>query len=294
MARPSLGFVGVGKVSSALTRLLYARGYVIRSIHSRNRHQAEVLSQVVGATYAASASEVVRESDITFLTVPDDVIADVAGTIAIGRLDGKAVVHTSGVHESNVMEALEQQGAMIGSWHPIFPFADVDHSVQSLPGAAFGVQTNSSTLRDWLREITVMLDGQMLTIGDNQKALYHSALVFASNYGVTLYAIAERLLNQSGANPEAIPVALNGLLAGVLRNVRRVGIPDALTGPLVRGDVGTVEAHLAALEGFDPTLAHLYSRLAYHTLPLVKARSIDTQAIEASLTRKMDDADDYT
>ncbi len=80
----------------------------------------------------------------------------------------------------------------------------------------------------------------------------------------------------------------------MLRNLEQVGIPDALTGPLVRGDVGTVDAHLAALQAYDPMLADLYTRLAYQTLPMAKARGLDTQAIEASLRRKMDDADDHT
>lgn len=294
MSRPSLGFVGVGKVGGTLARLLYARGYVIRSIHSRNRQNTDELAQLVDASYAESASEVMRAADITFLTVPDDAIADVVGTIRLERLDGKSVVHTSGVHDDAVLESLEKQGAMIGGLHPIFPFADVDQAIRNLPGAVFGVQTKSDELRNWLHDITGVLDGHVLTIGDGQKVLYHSALVFASNYGVTLYAIAERLLSQSGANADVIPVALHGLLAGMLRNLEQIGIPEALTGPLVRGDVGTVNAHLAALQAYDPMLADLYTRLAYQTLPMARARGIDTQAIEASLRRKMDDADDHT
>ena len=213
MARLSLGFVGVGKVGGTLARLLYARGYVIRSIHSRNRQKADVLAQLVGASSAESASEVANVADITFLTVPDDAIADVVERMRLERLDGKAVVHTSGVHDDTVLGALEKQGAMIGGWHPISPFADVQQAILNLPGAVFGVQTKSDELRNWLHDITAVLDGHVLTIGDGQKALYHSALVFASNYGVTLYAIGERLLSQAGANADVMPVALHALLA---------------------------------------------------------------------------------
>ena len=122
----------------------------------------------------------------------------------------------------------------------------------------------------------------------------HSALVFASNYGVTLYAIAERLLMQIGAESEVSSLALNTLISGMVRNLQVIGIPDALTGPVVRGDVGTIEAHLEALQLFDPTLAALYRQLAIQTLPLATRRGVDTGLIETFLRKKMDDADNHT
>ncbi len=256
VARPTLGFIGAGKVGTTLARLLFARGFFVSVVYSRSANSAKVLANVVGAKMAASPQEVTASSELTFLTVPDDTIDEVAAILATTELSGKAVVHTSGVHEAGVLGTLTSRGAMIGSLHPIFPFADADQAVKGLPGAAFGVQAESQLLHTWLREIVSALDGQMLMIGKGQKALYHSALVFASNYGVTLYAIAQQLLMQVGAESEVSSLALNTLIAGMVRNLQVMGIPAALTGPLVRGDVGTIGAHLAALQmGITPDVS---------------------------------------
>lgn len=292
--RPILGFIGVGKVGTVLARLLYVRGFTVGAIYSRNTINAEVLGHIVSAKVACSLTDVATMADLIFLTVSDDAIGLVAAELADLALKGKAVVHTSGVHEAAVLSGLERFGALAGSLHPIYPFANVEQSIAGLPGSAFGVQTESDVLRDWLTDIVTALDGQALMIGSRQKALYHSALVFASNYGVTLYAIAQRLLMQMGAEKEVSALALNTLMAGMMRNLQTQGIPSALTGPLVRGDVGTIEAHLKALQTTDSSLVDLYIQLAMQTLPLAAARGIDTGLIETILRKKMDDADNHT
>ncbi len=277
-----------------MARLLYARGYTIGAVYSRNRIHAEVLGNIVRVTVDNSVVDLASKVDLIFLTVPDDAIGLVAGEFAELDLNGKAVVHTSGVHEAAVLGKLERFGALVGCLHPIYPFADVEQSIAGLPGAAFGVQTESDVLRGWLKDIVTALDGQALMIASGQKALYHSALIFASNYGVTLYDIAQRLLTQIGAEREVSELALNTLMVGMMRNLQTQGVPNALTGPLVRGDAGTVEAHLRALQSTDPALVDLYIQLAMQTLPLVAARGIDTGAIETILRKKMDDADNHT
>jgi predicted short-subunit dehydrogenase-like oxidoreductase (DUF2520 family) len=110
------------------------------------------------------------------------------------------------------------------------------------------------------------------------KATYHAALVFVSNYTVTLYALAENLLTGLGAEREAADQALNVLLGATVENLRLKGIPDALTGPLVRGDVGTLAAHLEALK--DAQLVDVYRQLARLSLPMLTARGIPTGAVE--------------
>ena len=292
--RPIIGFIGVGKVGTVLARLLVARGFTIGAIYSRNKTNAEVLGEKIEAKVVNSVHDVASLVDLIFLTIPDDAIQSVAAELAILDLTGKAVVHTSGVHEAAVLHMLEARGALVGSLHPVYPFADVEQSIAALPGAAFALQAESDVLRGWLKDIITALDGQVLTIASGQKALYHSALVFASNYGVTLYAIAQRLLTQIGAEREVSALALNTLMAGMIRNLKAQGIPDALTGPLVRGDAGTIEAHLDALQTADPVLVDLYIQLARQTLPLVAARGIETGLIDTILRKKMDDADNHT
>jgi predicted short-subunit dehydrogenase-like oxidoreductase (DUF2520 family) len=296
---PSLGIVGAGKVGSALARLSAMRGYRVVAVYSRNGAKAAVLAEQVRARVASSPADVVAMADLTLLTVADDALEKVLSTefrvlsktdsvldSALGTqhsvLPPKAVIHTSGAHSLAVLAPLAER-VMIGSLHPAYPFADIDSAMAGLDGAAYALEADDERLREWLYEWVAALGGHAIDIPRGEKALYHAALVFASNYAVGLYALAERLLVGIGADKQAADAALNALLAGTVRNLTEQGIPDALTGPLVRGDVGTIAAHLAALERADSDAAALYRTLALATLPLAEARGVDGAAMRQML-----------
>ena len=177
---------------------------------------------------------------------------------------------------------------MLGSLHPAYPFAD--GSVVGLGGTAFAVEAEDEWLLGWLHDIVSTLDGQVLIVPPGGKALYHAALCIASNYTVTLYALAEALLVGQGADRAAADSALNVLLAATVENLRVQGIPAALTGPLVRGDIETIKAHLKALDGVDSDVREGYIQLTRLTYPLLEARGIAPDGIEAVL-KDGEDAD---
>jgi predicted short-subunit dehydrogenase-like oxidoreductase (DUF2520 family) len=289
--RPTLGFVGAGKVGHTLARLWYRQGYQVRAVHSRNGENAQFLAALVGAEYVRTAVEVVRAADLTLFTVPDGAITAVASNIAEGwqAMDvaqGKGIVHTSGALDVTALAPLGEKGFYIGSLHPVFPFADVDAAVTGLPGATFGIETESEVLLQWLQGMVDAIKGNILYVPPGGKAAYHAAFVFASNYVVTLYAVAERLLTGLGASREAADWAIDSLLAGTVGNLRQQGIPRALTGPLVRGDIQTIETHLRALGEIDNSLVETYVQLARLSLPMLAARNIDTTFIESILSRE--------
>jgi predicted short-subunit dehydrogenase-like oxidoreductase (DUF2520 family) len=297
MQKPTLGFIGAGKVGHTLARLLSARGYTVAAIYSHTQSNALSLAQRLGSEVVDSPGAVVQVADLTLLTVSDDAIASVAASIS-GELGAetipmKAVIHTSGALEMGVLSALANQGIMIGSFHPVFPFADVETAIAGLPGAVFGVQaTQGELLREWLDGIVVSLNGRILAIPPGGKAVYHAAFVFASNYTVTLYSIAERLLLSLGTERDTADHALSTLLAGTLENLRHQGIPAALTGPLVRGDVRTIQAHLDVLSQIDQDVEALYRQLAQLSLPMLAARDVNTFFVEQLLNRETDYASD--
>jgi predicted short-subunit dehydrogenase-like oxidoreductase (DUF2520 family) len=291
MQTPTLGFIGAGKVGHTLARLWYGKGFTIRAVYSPTMNHARALADQVGADVAEFPAGVVLAADLTLLTVPDDHIETVAALLA-SELDTlttggeKGVVHTSGAQDISSLSALSGLGMMVGGLHPAYPFADVESAVHGLPGATFGLETNSDILRGWLVELVNALDGRVFAIPTGSKALYHSAFVFASNYAVTLYAIAEKLLLDLGADRDVADNALNALLVGTVENLRRQGVPDALTGPLVRSDMQTVERHLQALDAVDGNLVDLYKQLAQLSLPMLAARHVDTFFIEEYLNRE--------
>lgn len=278
-----IGFIGAGKVGNTLARLLHMRGYTVGAVYSRKPHQAQLLAERVDADIALTPEQVIVDCDLTLLTVPDDALRPLAEGLeaSLGSaLEGKGIVHTSGANDARVLAGLAANGAIVGSLHPAFPFADVETSILNLPGAVFAVEAENERLREWLLGLVAAMDGKALAIAPHDKGLYHTALVMASNYTVTLYALAERLLMHLGAERSVADGALNSLMAGTVENLRVQGVPDALTGPLTRADVGTIETHLAALEVVDVQAAEVYRQLARLTFPLLRARNVNLEELE--------------
>jgi predicted short-subunit dehydrogenase-like oxidoreductase (DUF2520 family) len=149
--------------------------------------------------------------------------------------------------------------------HPLQSFADVETAVQALPGSFFFLEGDAEAV-DLLRSLVISIDGRPVPLASSSKALYHAAACAASNYLVTLVDYAAALLGKAGVPDDVALPALLPLVAGTVRNLEAVGLPDALTGPIARGDLGTVRAHLAALRRAPGDLVRLYVALARKTV----------------------------
>ncbi|MEM9952497.1 MAG: DUF2520 domain-containing protein [Chloroflexota bacterium] len=280
MTKPSISIIGAGKVGSTLARLLFSKGYRIEVIYSRNASHAKNLVQQVHAKVANQLADVTT-ADLTILSVSDDAITSVASQLSDSNWEDKGIIHTSGAHSIDALHPLANSGVMLGSLHPAFPFADVESAINSLIGATFAIEASHPKLYHWLLDLIQALEGHVIVIPENQKARYHLALAIASNYTVTLYSIAQTLLQSLTENDLAISNALNTLLHATVDNIKQQGIPDALTGPLVRADTQTIQSHLDAID--DKQLHQLYLALAQATLPLVTQRGVDTHTLESLL-----------
>ena len=287
MMQPRIGFVGAGKVGHVLARLWKQAGYAISSVTSRTYAHAQTLAAEVDADVAQSVAEVVARSDLTLLTVNDDAIAEVAAQITKADLElsGKAIVHTSGARSLDVLSDLQAGGARVGSLHPVFPFAEIKTALQRLPGATFAVEVDDDELRRWLAALVAAVSGRLMVIPPGDKALYHAALVIASNYTLVLFHVAEQLLHEMGTSPQAAQNALSILLQETVANLKARSTAEALTGPLVRGDTGTLAAHLEALAAY-PQVRDLYHLLTEAALPMLKQRGMNDETI-ATMKRQL-------
>ncbi len=278
-----IGFVGAGRVGSALAILLRQAGYRISAISSEYRRSAEALAQVLGDSglVAADAVAVAERSDLIFITTPDDAIAPVAGQIGrAGVSAGKAVVHTSGALPSLVLAGVREHGALIASLHPLQAFASVEAALSKLRGSSFAIE-GDPLLLPALTRLVSDLGGVPMAIRPQDKVLYHAAAVIAANYAVTLADVATSLLAQTGIPKAQALQALLPLLQGSLDNLKELGLPHALTGPVARGDVGTVRRHLTALDATDREVAALYRSLAAFTLPVALGKGLDADKLNA-------------
>lgn len=287
--KPRLGIIGTGKVGQTLAIAWHKAGYRISAVHNRTTHSAQKLAQKMNAQ-VTTVQDLCSLADLILLSVPDNEIATVAEKLARYELSwqGKAIVHTSGATSLDPLLSLAEQGAMVGSLHPAFPFASVEKAVNRVYGATFAVETQDDLLQNWLHSLISSLDGHSITIPAGKKALYHVALVFASNYTVTLFDIAKQLLHTLDADPQAVQTALSTLVSATADNLASQSTPDALTGPLLRADTDTLTAHLHALENATALDNHedirqLYLALAKLTLPMVKQRDIETDTLDTFL-----------
>ena len=174
----------------------------------------------------------IGNANVVVIAVPDDALAEAAGVVARLAHPGTVVVHTCGLQG---LQPLEGCGPLIAAIHPAAPIAS---NAQSLDGVLFGI-TCGDHLREWCDRFVRDLGGVPSFITDQQRVLYHAALVMASNYTVALAGDAADLL---GGHQYLVP-----LLRATVENIAAYGPDKALTGPVVRGDVGTIRAHLNAL-----------------------------------------------
>lgn len=284
-----VGFIGAGRVGTALASLLHTRGVEIAGVSGRDRQRSRrmALDAHLDRHVASSRTDTLRASAIVFLTVPDDVIAQVCAEIAEvgGWREGQGVVHCSGALSSEVLRPARDMGARTASLHPLQAFATLDAALANLPGSTFALEGDEA-LTTQLDTFVQLLDGTALHLHADDKILYHAAAAIASNYTVTLAALAADLLVREGVARDANTALhyLMPLLRGTIENLGDAGLPGALTGPIARGDTGTVIRHLEALEKCAPELGHIYRHLARLTLPL----AIEKGGLDADVARQLE------
>lgn len=290
MSRPRIGFVGLGHVGQTLFHVIRDHHYDVGVVYNRTSDIAISLTQDTGTIVAKSAEDLVSQCDLVILCVTDDAIEAVADQMLNADWTDKAIVHVSGAKSIDALQSLMHKGAMVGSLHPALPFADLPIARERIIGATFAIEYSHDFLRGWLVEIIYTLRGNILEIPKGKKAQYHLALAIASNYMVTLYAVAENLLAEFSQGEDAIYNALNTLMSATMENLIRQKIPMALTGPLVRGDVETIDAHLQTIRE-NPLLLDTYINLARLSYPMLTARGTDITQIDKLLEEKSDASD---
>ena len=196
-----------------------------------------------------------------FVAVQDRELDGSLGALAGAPLaDGAVVLQASGSSEPSAFAALRAAGVPCGTFHPLVALADAERAPALLRGAWAGVDGDAPAVAV-ARELAARIGAHPLAIPPGQRARYHAAAVFASNFPVVLAAVAERLLGSAGVPAADARGAVRHLLASAAANLGAGGdAADALTGPVARGDAPTVARHLAALAG-EPVAAPLYRAL---------------------------------
>lgn len=264
-----LHVVGPGRMGLALGDALERAGAVARLTFCGRSPDApdHPLFEREHVRYVHGIEAPDEETTALVLAVPDDGLPEVAEAVAArgGAPSGAAAFHLSGALGTEPLAPLHRRGYGVGSLHPLQAVADPVTGSEALRGGFYTLSGDAEALAVG-RRIVRRLEGRPLEVPPTRRGLYHAAAVTASNHLVTLVAAARDLLVRAGASEDEALHALVALARGTLDNVERLGTGDALTGPLRRGDVETVDLHLRLL---GPEERELYAALARETLRLL-------------------------
>lgn len=274
MSKPSIALIGAGSAGTAITLALHEKGYPVAAVASRSLESAQRSASLVDCTYPGiDPAEAAGRADVVIIATPDGVIEETCRAIAVagGFSSGQLVIHLSGALGSDALESTLQSGVDTLSLHPAQTMAEPVAGASLLRDAWFCLEGNPSAVTRG-RRLAGDISGKAIVISKEKKVLYHAALSVASNYLNTLVAAAVEMLELTGIPGEDALDLLMPLIRGGVDNLGTNGLPGALTGPISRGDAGTVSKHLHALQDGPDELLQLYRIMGMETLKLARAK----------------------
>ncbi len=249
----NIGIIGAGKVGTSLGMLFARTDIPITGFYSRSRASAEQAAAHTLSTAFATMEELVQVSDTLFVTTPDGVLPVIGRELAELPVKEKRICHCSGAQTSAVFAPAAEQGARVCSVHPLVAVSDRLESWRTLRRAFFTLEGDSETVQA-MEELLHRCGAQTAVIDAQDKPRYHLAACVVSNLAVGLSAWGMQLLEQCGFSRQQALAALTPLILGNAQSICEKGPEDALTGPAERGDLGTIQSHMACLEPDDQAL----------------------------------------
>lgn len=254
--------VGAGSVGTAVASLLRDGGHSITGVSSRSETSAMNAATRLGSTTFDPGRGLPPGTDLVLVGVPDALIGEVAMSLASRSLEGTVVVHFAGSWGIGPLAPVVQAGGKAAALHPVQACPDIDTAIRRLPGCAWGVTCLDTVTHDLITTlITRDLQGSPVTVAEEDRAAWHAAAVTTSNGIAALMAAGEAILAAIGIDePHRV---LGPISSGTVSNaVEGSGGAATLTGPMVRGEDGTVRRHVQALAERAPNLLPLYRAAA--------------------------------
>lgn len=266
----NINIIGAGAVGQVLGHLLVKHKVArIQAVVNRSLSSAERAVKFIGQGYVYTSIADLPHADLTLITVADQQIEDVAQILALNQYlqPGAIVMHCSGALTSTCLQSLHSKQCIIASLHPAMSFKNPEKSANQFLNIPCALEGDEAAL-DSITEIFSAIGASVYLIEPEKKAMYHIAAVFAANYPITLLQQAHTCFVNAGLSNSQAKVVIDRLFQTVFENVQQASEPKfALTGPIQRGDVSTVQEHLIALT-HHAKIQELYINLAKETLDI--------------------------
>jgi predicted short-subunit dehydrogenase-like oxidoreductase (DUF2520 family) len=257
--KDNIAILGLGKVGTAVGYLLKSAGYRIVAVASRSISSLNYGVAFTGGNPSTSFSDAARKADCILITTADDAIQSICDKVSHEGCTGpgKKVIHMSGAGGLDLLSSARKSGAYVASIHPLQSFADVEGAIKNIPGSTFGITANDE-IKDWAVKLVRDIGGISFFIPEEDKTLYHAAACMASNYLTTLMHSVEEIYMSLGLSRDDAIRAFWPLVIGTLKNIEMKGTVASLTGPVARGDIGTIKKHLGAFREKLPRYLQSY------------------------------------
>ena len=284
----TVGVIGAGRLGSSLAQAMAAPGYTVSAVSTRRTEHARWLAdRLPGATVTNSAQEVADAADAVFICVDDGSIAAVCDSLR--WRDGQSVIHCSGAQPLSVMAAADAQAAVIGGFHPLQTFPGPDLASR-FAGIAFGIEAQSIGLRDWMTRLAHDLGGETIEISEDVRAAYHASAVMACGLLTGLVGLSADMWRSLGVDRQRAVGLLTPLVSSTVEGIGERGIPAAITGPYVRGDVETVQMHIEATRRASTETGRAYAALALAALPFAAEQGGLSESARSQIERFLNQA----
>lgn len=294
-----VGFIGPGKVGVSLGRYFTQKGIKLTGFYGKNIKTTKEAANFTKSKFYTNIQDIITESDILFITTPDDIISIIDRELSKFDLNNKSICHTSGSIQSNVLCNAKHSGALIYSIHPIFAFSKKDTPIEQLDKIYFSIEgdilknsridkntedfkipaINGVTTENIAISVIELIKslGNKFFIRDKaSSSTYHLANVLVSNLILSLLEIGITYFKELGLNEKEAIDAISPLVYGNINNIFEKGFVNSLTGPVVRGDVKPIEKHLSVLKDKDKGLYKILSINLLNLVALKKCQSAET------------------
>lgn len=267
----NFGFIGAGKVGTAFGKYLSDKGFKVEGYYSRSEKSAKNAADFTNSKVYHSMGALIKRSDIIFITTNDDEISKVCKELVQEDLlcSGQILVHMSGGASSKILESAKTKGCYIYSLHPLQAFADIEKAVNDLENTIFSIEGDEEKI-DVLEKILNITENKYFNITAEQKSIYHAAACILSNYLVTLVDYGLSFFEAIGIDGEEGYKAVYPLIEGTIKNIHSLGTKKALTGPIARGDIETIENHVKSIGALDEEKLDFYKLMGEKTLKLAE------------------------